>query len=88
MGCAIKRVGIVIIVGMCYKRLCHGGKGSPSNSPQTIDEFLVKYEAALEEFRTSGLYYGDDDPHHYATFAYDAVWTMALALHRASQVLE
>jgi gamma-aminobutyric acid type B receptor len=63
-------------------------KDIPADSGLTIDEFLGKYEEALEEFRTSGLYYGDDEPHHYATFAYDAVWTMALALHRASQVLE
>ena len=58
------------------------------SSLQNLTEFVTKYEEAFEEFRTSGLYYGDDDRHHYSTFAYDAVWTMALALHRASITLE
>ena len=44
--------------------------------------FLDAYQVALEEFRLSDLYGDSDGPHHYATFAYDAVWTMALALDR------
>ena len=55
---------------------------------QTIEGFLEKYKEALGEFQKSALYKEDDDPHHYATFAYDAVWTMALALHRANANLQ
>ena len=55
---------------------------------KTKDDFLNKYREELKEFRTSALYRGEDDPHHYATFAYDAVWTMALALHRADADLQ
>ena len=55
---------------------------------KTKDDFLNKYREELKEFRTSALYRDEDDPHHYATFAYDAVWTMALALHRADADLQ
>lgn len=49
---------------------------------QSITDFKKEYISELAEFSQSALYGGDNDTHHYATFAYDAVWTMALALDR------
>ena len=55
---------------------------------KTIDDFLDKFKEEMKEFNMSTLYRGNDDPHNYATFAYDAVWTMALALHNADADLK
>lgn len=53
-----------------------------------MDKFLDKYKKELEDFQRSDLYHEDDDPHHYATFAYDAVWTMALAMQATDNQLK
>ena len=55
---------------------------------QTRERFQEEYKVALESFTSSDLYGGRDEPHHYATFAYDAIWTMALALDRADAKLK
>ena len=54
---------------------------------QTTDDFFEAYEGVLEEFQESPLYDNNTGPHHYASFAYDAVWTMAKALHEADENL-
>ena len=58
------------------------------DSLQSTADFLVEYSKALEEFKTSSLYDDEDNPHHYSTFTYDAVWTMALALNNTENKLK
>ena len=58
------------------------------DSLQSTADFLVKYYEALKEFMTSSLYDDEDNPHHYSTFTYDAVWTMALALNNTENKLK
>ena len=55
---------------------------------QTEKGFIEAYHEALVEFKESPLYGGDDQPHHYATFAYDGVWTVAQALDRVDAELK
>ena len=54
---------------------------------QTTKGFKEAYKDVLEEFKESPLYDNNTGLHHYATFAYDAVWTMAKALHEADKNL-
>lgn len=54
---------------------------------QTTDDFFEAYKGVLDEFKESPLYDNNTGPHHYASFAYDAVWTMAKALHEADENL-
>ena len=55
---------------------------------KTKDDFENAYNETLENFTSSDLYRGNNEIHHYASFAYDAVWTMALALDRADAKLK
>lgn len=50
-------------------------------------QFESEYDNVLDEFMESPLYDNSTDIHHYASFAYDAVWTMAKALHEADNNL-